>query len=403
MDIAKPLNACITTFIINPHGDYKMRVALIHDWLTGMRGGEKCLEVLCGIYPSADIFTLLHMKGSASKLIEQKKITASFIQKLPFSGKYRYYLPLFPCAIETFDLTGYDLVISVNHCVAKGVITGPGTTHICYCLTPMRYVWDMYHSYFGAASGGFVSRKLAPFFANYLRMWDVSSSRRVDNYIAISDYIAKRISKYYGRKSEIVYPPVDCSAFTVSECVDDYYLIVSAFAPYKRVDLAIEAFNRLGLPLMIIGKGQDEERLKEIASSNVRFLGWQSDETIRRYYSRCKALIFPGEEDFGIVPLEAQASGRPVIAFGQGGVCETVVPANPRNEDRSDRGEHKTGVFFYEQDIESIVNAVKEFEEVADSFEGDEIRRHALQFDKPVFREKLQGCIEKLYSGRVIK
>ncbi len=374
-----------------------MKTALIHDWLTGMRGGESCLEVLCELYPSADIFTLLHKKGSVSKTIEGKRIETSFVQKLPFQSRYRNFLPLFPIAIESFDLGEYDVVISVNHCVAKGVITNPDTVHICYCLTPMRYVWDMYHSYFK----GFAGRYIVPFFANYLRTWDVASSIRVEYFISISNYVSARILKYYGRDSEVVYPPVDCSSMKFTEKVDDYYLIVSAFAPYKRVDLAIQAFNQTGAKLIIIGTGQDEKRLKKMAKNNIEFLGWQSDEQVREYYSKCKALIFPGLEDFGIVPLEVQASGRPVIAYGKGGACETVIPVNPKgtslNMDDPAIGDvnRATGVFFYEQTVPSLVAAIKEFEKIEDSFDSKNIRTQALKFDLPVFRSNLKNCIEK--------
>lgn len=381
----------------------KLKIALIHDWLTGMRGGEKCLEALCEIFPEADIFTLLWKRGSVSRRIEAMKINTSFIQKLPFLGKYRHYLPLFPTAIELFDLSDYDLVISVSHCVAKGVITRPDTLHICYCLTPMRYVWDMYHSYFGEVRGGRIYKSLIPIFANYLRMWDVGSSIRVEYFIAISTYIANRILKYYGRQADVVYPPVDCSLFKPSERVDDYYLMVTAFAPYKRVDLAIHAFNSLKLPFVIIGTGQDEKRLKNMAGDNIEFLGWQSDETIRDYYSRCKALIFPGVEDFGIVPLEAQACGRPVIAYGLGGICETVLPVNLQQglalkqpmETKDTLS--PTGIFFYEQTATAIINAVKEFEKIQDIFDSANIRKHAVKFDMPIFKEKIKVCIERRY------
>ncbi len=373
-----------------------MKVALIHDWLTGMRGGESCLEILCEIYPQADIFTILHNKGSVSPCIEEKTIKSSFIQKLPFLNKYRHYLPLFPTAIESFNLNGYDLVISVNHCVAKGVVTAPETMHICYCLTPMRYVWDMYFDYFPEDGKGIANKFIIPLFANYLRMWDFASSKRVEHYISISNYIAGRVLKYYGRESEVVYPPVNCEKFMVSEQIGDYYLMVSAFAPYKRVDLAVQAFNRLGLPLIIIGKGQDEKKLKSMASNNIKFLGWASNETIQRYYSQCKALVFPGKEDFGIVPLEAQASGRPVIAFGQGGACETVVPANPKGNVEGGQAA-ATGLFFYEQTVDAMEKAVKEFEKIIGNFDAESVRKHALKFDRAVFKEKLKESIEKKY------
>lgn len=390
-----------------------MKTALIHDWLTGMRGGESCLETLCEIYPHADIFTLLHNKGSVSACIEEKEIKTSFIQRLPFLNKYRHYLPLFPTAIESFNLEQYELIISVNHCVAKGVITNPDAVHVCYCLTPMRYVWDMYYSYFKDDGQKSLADKFIAFSANYLRMWDVSSSVRVNHFIAISRYVANRILKYYGRESEVVYPPVDCASFKVSQRRDGFYLMVSAFAPYKRVDLAIQAFNQLQLPLVIIGTGQDEKKLKKIASKNIEFLGWQSDETIADYYSKCKALIFPGKEDFGIVPLEAQASGRPVIAYGKGGICETVVPLNPQsganqNSQLTDDNakletgnkQYATGMFFYEQTVSAAVNTIKEFEKIEDVFDSTNIRNHALKFDTPVFREKLKDCIEQKVKTR---
>ena len=389
-----------------------MKIALIHDWLTGMRGGEKCLEVLCELYPNADIFTLLHKKGSVSKIIEEKNIRTSFVQKLPFLKKYRHYLPIFPTAIETFDLNEYDLVISVNHCVAKGVITNPDAIHICYCLAPMRYIWDMYHAYFNLNNTGFINRTVMPFFANYLRMWDVESSMRVEYFIANSHFTGSRILKFYGRKSEVIHSHVDCSLFEISEHREDFYLVVSAFAPYKMVDLAIHAFNRLKLPLIVIGTGQDEKRLKSIAKPNIQFLGWQSNEMISEHYSKCKALIFPGKEDFGIVPLEAQASGRPVIAYGKGGVCETVVPVNSRNvsskdlhsqidkeQSATDNSNVGTGVFFYEQTVDSLVDAVREFEEIESSFNSNFIKKHAQKFDRPVFKEKLKNCINDMYEN----
>lgn len=377
-----------------------MKIALIHDWLTGMRGGEKCLEVLCELYPDADIFTLLHKKGSVSKVIEDKNITTSFVQKLPFLKKYRHYLPIFPTAIETFNLNEYDFVISVNHCVAKGVITNPNTIHICYCLTPMRYIWDMYYSYFNHNDTGLINRIIMPFFANYLRMWDVTSSMRVEYFIANSNFTGSRILKFYGRKCDVIHSPVDCSLFEISDHVEDFYLVVSAFAPYKMVDLAIQAFNQLELPLVVIGTGQDEKRLKSIAEPNIEFLGWQSSEKIREYYSKCKALIFPGKEDFGIVPLEANASGRPVIAYGRGGVCETVVPVNPGNISNNNEHSHVgTGVFFYEQTVKSLVDAVRNFDEIEASFDSNLIRKHSLKFDRPIFKEKLKNCINDIYEN----
>lgn len=298
-----------------------MRVALVHDWLTGMRGGENVLEALCEIFPEAGLYTLIHIPGSVSRAIENRKIHTSFLQRLPMAGKrYRSFLPLFPLAIEGFDLSGYDLIVSTSHCVAKGVIPPPGALHISYIFTPMRYVWDQYRMYFGEGRTGWLTSRVIRVAAHYLRMWDVASSSRVDEFVSISAHVANRVEKYYRRTSPVIYPPVDCTRFSINTASGDYYLIVSAFAPYKRLDIAIEAFNRMGArKLRIIGKGQDESRLKKMAGPNIEFLGWRTNEEIAGYYAGCRALIFPGEEDFGIVPLEAMASGRPVIAYGKGG------------------------------------------------------------------------------------
>lgn len=364
-----------------------MKVALVHDWLTGMRGGEKVLEVFCELFPEADLYTLIHVPGSVSKTIEERKIYTSFIQGIPFALKrYRSLLPLFPLAIEGFDFSKYDLIVSTSHCVAKGVIPPPGAFHLSYIFTPMRYVWDQYGMYFGAGRVGWLSGKLIRVFAHYLRMWDITSSARVDDFVAISSHVADRVEKYYRRDSSVIFPPVDCSRFSVGAGPEDYYLIVSAFAPYKRIDIAIEAFNSLGLKLKVIGSGQDEARLKNMAGPNVEFLGWKSDLEIAEYYRKCRALIFPGEEDFGIVPLEAMASGRPVIAYGKGGALETIVPAGGK-------AKNPTGVFFREQTGNSLEQAVKSFEKNIGAFDPYAIRAHALGFDRPVFKERISGYI----------
>ena len=370
-----------------------MRVALVHDWLTGMRGGEKVLEVLCGLYPEADLFTLFHIKGRLSDAIEGMKTQTSFIQKLPMASRYyRFYLPLFPTAIERFDLKGYDLVVSTSHCVAKGILTVPDSLHISYCFTPMRYIWDMHLEYFGGLRPG--SRKfLIPFLSNYLRIWDVTSSERVDWFIAVSDHVQKRIKKYYRRDSAVIYPPADCDFFSPSENSDqggDYFLMVTAMAPYKRVDIAIEAFNRSGRRLLIVGEGPGFKSFRKMAKKNIQFLGWQSDEEVRDYYRRCRAFIFPGEEDFGITPVEAQACGKPVIAYGKGGALESVV-AFPR--------EGSTGIFFDEPTADSLLKAVDLFEENADRFDRQEIRRNALRFDQRNFRDTIRSFIESRYQG----
>jgi glycosyltransferase involved in cell wall biosynthesis len=363
-----------------------MKVAIIHDWLTGMRGGEKVLEVLCELFPQAHLYTLLHHPDTVSPTIEALPIRTSFIQKLPFSKKgYRRYLPLFPMAIERFDLKGYDLILSCSHCVAKGIIPPPDALHISYLLTPMRYAWDMYGEYFGAKKS-----RIIPLFVHYLRMWDVTSSQRVDDFLAISKHVQARVKKYYRRDAEVIYPPVDTYRFTPGTKKRDFFLIVSSLAPYKSVDLAVEAFNRLGYPLRIIGSGPEERRLRAMARSNVAFLGWQRDEVVAEAYSSCRALIFPGEEDFGIVPLEAMASGRPVIAYGRGGALETIVSSDRKGESP---GESPTGLFFYERQSDSLIEAVELFIKGEQDFDPAAIRNHSLRWDREIFKERIREYI----------
>lgn len=379
------------------------KVALVHDWLTGMRGGERCLEVFCELFPEADLFTLLYCQGTVSEAIEGRKIHTSFVQHLPLAKRfYRYYLPLFPLAVERFHFRGYDLILSSSHCVAKGVIPSPGALHISYTYTPMRYAWDLYDDYFGGRVGTLRSFILQRLMA-HLRRWDLEASRRVDHFVAISHHVAGRIRRHYGREAVVIHPPVDVHRFRPAEEDGDYYLVVSAFVPYKRIDLAIQAFNRLKLPLKIVGWGPEEKRWKKLAGPTVEFLGKRSDEELSGLYARCRALIFPGEEDFGIAPLEAQASGRPVIAYGKGGVLETVIPLNrspfPVPRSNMEHGtlnlEHPTGVFFYEQTVDALIEAIKLFEENAHRFEKKRLRDHALRFDRATFKQKLQSFIEE--------
>ncbi len=360
-----------------------------------MRGGEKVLEALCALYPDADIFTIFHVKGSVSPAIERHRIKTSFIQKIPFVKKrYRMFLPLFPAAVEGFDLRGYDLIVSTSHCAAKGVIPHPDSLHICYIFTPMRYIWDQFELYFGKGRTGFVSGRLIRLFANYLRIWDVTSSSRVDEFVAISGHVAKRVEKYYRRPSTVIYPPVECGRFKAAAAdPDGYYLIVSAFAPYKRIDLAIDAFNDMGLPLKITGTGQDEQRLKARAKKNIEFLGWATDERLKGLYAGCKALVFPGEEDFGIVPLEAMASGRPVIAFAKGGALETIAPLNRTANDLYFSDAAPTGVFFHEQTTGALKSAIGLLEKRYDEFNPSLIREHALNFDTSRFKRNIRDYI----------
>ncbi|MDL1891480.1 glycosyltransferase family 4 protein [Sphingobacteriales bacterium CHB3] len=358
------------------------RIAIVHEWLTGMRGGEKCVEALCEVFPDATLFTLAHVKGSVSPTIGAMPIRTSFIQHLPFAQKrYRHYLPLFPTAIERLDLREFDIVISSNHAVAKGVRTKPETLHICYCHTPMRYIWNLYDEYFGKNSSGLLTRAGMKLFVNYLRRWDVRTAKNPHFFIANSRNVQQRISKIYGREADVIYPPVDTSLFQLSETPGNYFLIVSAFVPYKRIDLAIEAFNRTGEKLVIIGSGPDDEKLRSMAKPNIEFLGWQPDEVLRKHFAGCKALVFPGEEDFGIVPLEAMASGKPVIAYAKGGALETVL----------DSDDLKTGILFKEQTVESLVEAIRTLNKT--TFSPKELRRHALGFDREVYKKKMNEYV----------
>lgn len=367
-----------------------MRVALVHDWLTGMRGGERCLEVFCELFPDADLFTLLHVPGSVAPVIERRRIVTSFVQRLPGAAtRYRHYLPLFPRAVEAFDLRGYDLVISTSHCVAKGARPAPGALHLCYCFTPMRYVWDLYGEYFGR---GLLTRALMPPVAAALRAWDRKTSARVGHFAGISGFVADRIRRCYGREAEVIYPPVDVSRYELADDREgDYYLVVSALVPYKRVDLAIAAAGRLGRRLLVVGAGPESARLAKMAGPGVEFLGWRSDDEIARLYRGCRALLFPGLEDFGIVPLEAMAAGRPVIAYGAGGALETVVPLGG--------DEPATGVFFAEQTVEALVGAMREFETAADRFVPKALRARAEAFDRPRFAERAAGWVRGHLAG----
>lgn len=356
-----------------------MKVALIHYWFVGMRGGEKVIEALCDMFPEADIYCHVYDSNSASSIIKKHNVRTTLIQKLPKANRfYQSYLPLMPIALEQLDLNEYDLVISSESGPAKGVVVGPDTMHICYCHSPMRYVWDMYPQYYSSA--GFFKKILMIPFIHYLKIWDRCSADRVDYYLANSKFVAKRIKKYYRRDSTVINPPVEISAFSIANNVSDYYLIVGQLVGYKRVELAVDAFNQSGRKLVIIGEGEQLRFLKEKAKSNIQILGKQPFDVIKSYYSSCKALIFPGIEDFGMVPIEAMASGRPVIAYRKGGALETVIDG-------------VTGLFFDEQTEQSINNTIERFESMDTSFCPATIRKHSMQFDKKYFTCKIKKFI----------
>ncbi|MCF8033526.1 MAG: glycosyltransferase [Desulfarculaceae bacterium] len=370
------------------------RVVLVHDWLTGMRGGEKVLEALCRLFPEAPLYTLLHLPGSVSPLIENRPIHTSFVQKMPFAARrYRHYLPLFPRAMERLAMPPCDLVLSTSHCVAKAASPPPGAMHVSYLHTPMRYVWDMYPEYFGPGRGG-AARYVMPLLRRGMQRWDVATCGRVDHFIANSRHVARRIRRNYGRGAEVIPPPVEAGRFAPTAQVQGYYLVVSALVPYKRVDLAVEACTKARKRLKVVGRGPEEARLKAMAGPTVEFLGWVGDEHLADLYARAKAFLFPGEEDFGITPLESMASGRPVIAYARGGALETVVGLD------DSQGRAPTGLFFHQQDAEALRAAMDQLEDALERFDAQELAGHAAGFDTARFMERMAAHLEDLASGR---
>jgi glycosyltransferase involved in cell wall biosynthesis len=359
------------------------RLALIHDWLTGMRGGERALEVLCERFPDAELFTLVHVPGTVSPVIERRPIHTSFVQHLPAVRRlYRHYLPLFPTAVEQFDLDRFDVVLSTSHCSVKSVVRTGRARHLCYCLTPMRYAWDQFDAYFGPDRLGRVaSRLMRPVMARLAR-WDRDTAGRVDRYVAISHYVAGRIRRYYNREATVVYPPVDTTFFRPAGPAPGgappSALIVSALVPYKRIDVAIEACRLARLPLRVAGDGPERASLGVRAGDGVEFLGRRSDEDIRTLYQQASLVLLPGEEDFGIVPLEAQACGRPVVALGRGGACETVVDG-------------VTGVLVDEPGAAAFAAGVRRAMDTR--FDPDAIRGHAERFSRERFGDEMAALV----------
>lgn len=369
-----------------------MKVAIIHDWLVVNGGAEKVLDEILDMYPGADIFTLVdYLPDSKRDWLGNSKVNTSVIQKLPFAkSKYRTYLPLFPYAIEQFDLSAYDLVISSSYAVAKGVITGPDQKHICYCHSPARYSWDLQGQYLkesGLDKG--LKSILARYFLHKFRLWDVRSSFGVDTFIANSKFISKRINKCYRRSSTVVHPPVDISRFTVCEDKEEYFLAASRLVPYKRIDLIVSAFTNLPeYKLKVIGDGPEMEKIKAIAEGydNIEILGFQSDSSMLDHMQKAKAFVFAAEEDFGIIPLEAQACGTPVIAFGKGGALETVIDG-------------KTGIHFSEQKEDCLIDAVLDFDSKSGHFDTAEIRSNAERFSSKNFRDSFSEVVKQTMSA----
>ena len=374
-------------------GQAAPRVALVHDWLTGMRGGERCLEVVCELFPDAPLFTLLHVPGSVSPVIERRRIVTSFVQRLPGAAeRYRNYLPLFPAAVRGFSLEGFDVVLSLSHCAAKAVRVPRGALHLCYCFTPMRYVWDLEADYAGTA--GWLTRLALPPVAAALRRWD-RRTESVHEFVAISRHIADRIRRVYGREASVIYPPVELDRFTPVSTPDDYYLVVSALVPYKRVDLAVLAATRANRRLLVVGRGPEEARLRALAGPGVTFLGWRSDAEVAELYARCRAVLFPSVEDFGIVPLEAAAAGRPTLALARGGALETMVGL--------EAGAPPTAVFFEEQTVGAVVAAMTRFEANAYRFEPAALRSHAAAFDRPRFARQVREWVADRWAQKAAR
>lgn len=367
-----------------------LRVALVHDWLTGMRGGERVLEAMCELFPDAHLFTLLHVPGVVSDTIARHQPQTSFVQRLPRAWRwYRHYLPLFPAAVEGFDLDGFDLVISSSHCAVKSVIVPGRARHLCYCHSPMRYAWDQFDAYFGPARLGRLS-PLARTVMRRLARWDAATSGRPDRYLANSQHVAQRIRRYYNRQAVVVPPPVDTHFYTPSQSGPDaYLLVVSALVPYKRIELAIEAARLAGMPLRIVGEGTERARLEAQGGEGVEFLGRLTDEQVRELYRGATAVLLPGEEDFGIVPVEAQACGRPVIALARGGALETVVDG-------------VTGVLVPSTDPADWACAIRRVQEAVSSgsgFEPAAIRQHAEQFSRERFLAAFGAQVQALVES----
>ena len=366
-----------------------MKKALIHDWFSTYAGAEKCVESFTNIWDDFEIYGLIDFLSGTDrdKILKGKRAHTSFIQKLPFAkDKYRNYLPLFPLAIEQFDLSGYDVVLSSSHAVAKGVLTHSNQLHIAYVHTPIRYAWDLYHQYLresGLDRG--LKGVLAKYFLHKIRLWDASTANRVDHYVANSRYIARRIQKTYGKPSDVIYPPVDVDKFTLREAKEDFYLTASRMVPYKKIDLIVEAFSQTDKKLLVIGDGPDMAKIKSKAGKNIELLGFADDETMADLMGRAKAFVFAAEEDFGITPVEAQACGTPVICFGRGGARETVLDG-------------KSGLYFMEQNTKELLAAVAKFEQNYDKFEPTKIRENSLKFSRARFEAEIKSYVEKKYE-----
>jgi glycosyltransferase involved in cell wall biosynthesis len=370
-----------------------MRVAIVHHWFISRAGGERVVDTIATLFPAADVFTLFLDRQKLSPALRKHKITTSFLDKTPAARRvHRHFLPFFPLAVEMLDLSGYDLVITSDSGPMKGVLTDPQATHICYCHSPMRYLWDKHSAYLRSMSP--LTQTIFGITSHYVRNWDYAAAQRVDYFIANSRYVAGRIRKYYRRDSTVIHPPINTSQGFLASTHEDYYLAVGRLVPYKRTDILVDACRKLGRKLVIVGDGPEMKRLKKGSGKNVDFLGEVDEGQLRNVYARCRALLFAADEDFGIVPLEAQAYGRPVIAFGKGGSLETVIGTyTPILEEKAGKDGAITGVFFQEQTAASLANAILSFESCEEIFLPECIQSHARKFDTAIFVDRMRNYI----------
>ena len=376
-----------------------MRVAIVHHWFISRGGGERVVDAIASIFPTADIFTLFLDKQKLSPALYKHKITTSFLDRIPSARRaHRHFLPFYPIAVETLDLRGYDFVISSDSGPMKGVLTDPNSAHICYCHSPMRYLWDGHSAYLRSMSP--VTKMIFGLASHYVRNWDYAAAQRVDHFVANSNYVAARIRKYYRRESTVIHPPINTAESFLASKHEDYYLAVGRLVPYKRTDILIGACRKLGRKLVIVGDGPERKRLEKYPSKNVEFLGELDDLHLRDVYAHCRALLFAADEDFGMVPLEAQCYGRPVIAFGKGGSLETVIGAYmPIREQESEADNVITGVFFQQQTAEALVEAILAFEASEEMFVPHHIRLHARKFDTSIFVDHMRKYIKCVMAG----
>jgi glycosyltransferase involved in cell wall biosynthesis len=379
-----------------------MRVAIVHHWFISLAGGERVVAAIANMFPTADLFTLFLDKSKLPPALRDRRMATSFLDRIPAARKaHRHFLPLYPLAVEMLDLSGYDLVITSDSGPMKGVITDPDSTHICYCHSPMRYLWDGHSAYL---------RMMRPFtqtlfglISHYVRNWDCAAAQRVDYFVANSNYVAGRIRKYYHRESAVIHPPINTSHGFLANRHEDYYLAVGRLVPYKRTDILIETCRKLGRKLVIAGDGPEMKRLTKKSPKNVEFLGEVNDSQLRNLYSQCRALLFAADEDFGMVPLEAQSYGRPVIAFGKGGSLETIVGTSDPNHKRRDADDRAiTGIFFQQQTADSLAQAILRFEASEEAFVPQHIQSHARNFDTSVFMERMRNFVSHALASTSI-